>query len=75
MMVTLVWAADWHLACPQVRIVVQHSEPKLTHLATRWTLPFEDSELKVPLKDVASFTYPELRVKLHLLLLGGGHCN
>lgn len=44
--------------------MVQHSEPKLTHLATRWTLPFEDSELKIPLKDAETFSYPELQVLL-----------
>lgn len=55
------------MACPQVRIVVQHPEPKLTHLATRWTLPFEDSELKIPLKDAETFSYPELQVMLRHL--------
>lgn len=56
---------EWHMACLQVRIVVKHSEAKLTHLATRWVLPFEDSELKTPLKNAETFTYPELQVMLH----------
>ncbi|KAL3149542.1 hypothetical protein ABBQ32_002322 [Trebouxia sp. C0010 RCD-2024] len=54
----------FELCHPQVRIVVQHSEPKLTHLATRWTLPFEDSELKIPLKDAETFSYPELQATI-----------
>ena len=50
------------ISCVQVRIVVEHVKPRITHLATRWTLPYEDSELLIPLKNPDTFTYPELQV-------------
>lgn len=46
----------------QSKIIVQHAEPQLPHLATRWTLMYEDADLTIPLKNAESFGYPHIHV-------------
>ena len=59
--------------CLQSRVIVHHAEPHLRHLATRWTLLYQDADLSIPLKDADGFLYPHIHVSaimLHTMIPG-----